>query len=216
MRKWAPNLEFTHPGRTDTVVNDRLRRYTAINGDRTRPPYTMNVYGAKRQETDSVYGSREKIRRFWKVIFDTPFTEINGDKRLPFTVVYHRMWSYTIVVYITDAKSTCVCDWPVGENFENLLASEEIFWRIFSPSSRAFSQKFCRSTKFLYFSHRFCISIESIAILSKVESKTELDSMFLSFMEPKSKPEPWKKSFRNSKKESELFYKNKCFSYHLN
>ncbi len=70
-----------------------------INGDRSQSPYTTVVYGAKRQETDFVYGGREKIQRLGMVVFDTPFTEINGDKRLSFTVVYRRMRSYTIVAY---------------------------------------------------------------------------------------------------------------------
>ena len=72
-----------------------------INGDRERSPYTTVVYGAKRQETDFVYDCREKIRRFRMVIFDIPFTEINGDKRLPFTIVYRRMRSYNRYIHNT-------------------------------------------------------------------------------------------------------------------
>jgi len=94
--------QFPNPGRTRTVVNDRLRRLTEVNEDRLRPPCTISVYGAERQETDSVYGGREKIRRFRNLINDAPFTEFNGDKRLSFRVVYHRMRPYTIVIYISD------------------------------------------------------------------------------------------------------------------
>ncbi len=87
------------PGRRGTVVNDRLRRETERNEDRARSPYTIIAYGAERQETDSVCDGREKISRFCNIIFDTPFTEINGDKRLLFTIVYQRIRSFTIVVY---------------------------------------------------------------------------------------------------------------------
>jgi hypothetical protein len=52
----------SYPGRTDTLVNDRLRRETEIYGGRTHGPYTICVYGAIRSETESVYGDREKIR----------------------------------------------------------------------------------------------------------------------------------------------------------
>jgi hypothetical protein len=50
------------PGRTGTVVNDRLRRETEIYGGRTHLAYTICVYGAIRSETESVHGDREKIR----------------------------------------------------------------------------------------------------------------------------------------------------------
>jgi hypothetical protein len=73
-------MSMNFSGRTDTAVNDR-----------SRSPCTTVVYGAERQETYSVYDRREKIQRFGKVIFDTPFTEINGDKRLSYTAVCDRI-----------------------------------------------------------------------------------------------------------------------------
>ncbi len=82
-----------------TVVNDRLRRLTEVNEDRSRPPCATSVYGAERQETDSVYDAREKIPQV-----DHPLssTTVYGDKRPSFVVVYHRMRPYTIVVCIPD------------------------------------------------------------------------------------------------------------------
>ncbi len=67
------------PGRTGTAVNDRLRRETEINGDRERSPCTMSVYEADRQETDSVYDGREKIRSFG-------FTLEKHDRKRSYTV----------------------------------------------------------------------------------------------------------------------------------
>jgi hypothetical protein len=85
---------LTNPGRTYTVVNDRLRRKTEIYGDRTRLPYTMRVYGVIRWETDFVYGDRKKNTEWIK---DKHLCSVYRDIRQPYTVVYHRVLSYTIV-----------------------------------------------------------------------------------------------------------------------
>jgi hypothetical protein len=55
------DINLYYPGRTCTIVNDRLRRKTEIYRDRARLPYTTRVHGVIRWETDSVYGDRTKM-----------------------------------------------------------------------------------------------------------------------------------------------------------
>jgi hypothetical protein len=59
-----------------------------INGNRSQSPCTMSVYGVERRETGSIYGGRKKIWSFKKVIFDTPFMEINDNRLLSYVIVY--------------------------------------------------------------------------------------------------------------------------------
>jgi len=61
INKFDHHVLIDYPGRTCTIVNDRLRRTTEIYRDRARLPYTTRVHGLIRRETDSVYGDRTKI-----------------------------------------------------------------------------------------------------------------------------------------------------------
>jgi hypothetical protein len=94
------NYWYTIPGRTCTVVNDRLRRKTEIYGVRTQVPYTGTVYGVKRWKTDSVYGDRIKIRSNLKVKFSTPYTELYDCRIRSYITVCGRIWSYTVTICV--------------------------------------------------------------------------------------------------------------------
>jgi hypothetical protein len=89
------------PGRTCTVVNDRLRWKTEIYGGRTQDPCTGTVYGVKRWETDTVYGDRIKIRSDLKVTVSTPYTELYDCRIRSYIIVCSRIRSYTVPVCVT-------------------------------------------------------------------------------------------------------------------
>ena len=88
-----------------------------------------------------------RLRSYNAVYGDQIWCAVYGVKRLPFTIVYDHIRSYTSVVYIRGAESTRVRVRPIGKIFENLFASAEIFWKIFFSPNGTFSQKFCRSGK---------------------------------------------------------------------
>jgi hypothetical protein len=90
-----------YPGRTCTVVNDRLRWKTEIYGGRTQDPYTGTVYGVKRWETDTVYGDRIKNRSDLKVTVSTPYTELYDYRIRSYIIVCCRIRSYTVTVWVT-------------------------------------------------------------------------------------------------------------------
>jgi hypothetical protein len=90
-----------YPGRTCTVVNDRLRWKTEIYGGRTQDPYTGTVYGVKRWETDTVYGDRIKKRSDLKVTVSTPYTELYDCRIRSYIIVCCRIRSYTVTVWVT-------------------------------------------------------------------------------------------------------------------
>ncbi len=80
-----------YPGRTCTVVNDRLRWRTETYGGRTQNPYTGTVYGVKRWEMDTVYGDRMKIRSDFKVTVCTPYTELYDCRIRSYIIVCGRI-----------------------------------------------------------------------------------------------------------------------------
>jgi hypothetical protein len=84
-------LAWLYPGRTCTVVNDRLRWKTETYGGRTQDPYTSTLYGVKRWEMDTVYGDRMKIQSDLEVTVCTPYTELYDCRKRSYIIVYGRI-----------------------------------------------------------------------------------------------------------------------------
>ena len=165
------------PGRTCTLVNDRLRRKTEIYGGRAQLPYTMCVYGAIRWETDSVYGDRTKIRTDLKINICAPYTELYDCRIWSYITVRDRIRSYTATVTVQFNEQHVLCSSHIffEENSEYTFKCE-VFRLLFPSPIRDLSRHYQRLkvkdrwTKKFYHSNRH---ITSIRLLSHDSLATE-------------------------------------------